>query len=196
MTMLTKERNQYNIECLRQDVERKVGRSINTPSDFNFLYLEICRELNDAPSISTLKRMWAYVKNTSSRSLSTLNILARFIGYRDWNDYLESLMRDKRVESGFLSANSILSSNLRVGDCVVCTWNPDRRIVAEYMGENRYRVKEAEQCKLQVGATFSALIFTKGLPLCVTGVEYEGSKFGDYVAGEKTGLTSLNYIPS
>lgn len=193
--MPEKEKKKYNIECLRQDVERKVGRTINTPSDFNFLYLKIRNELNEAPSVSTLKRMWVYVSNTSSRSMSTLNILARYVGYRDWNDYVERLMRDKRVESGFLTVNTFLSSNLHPGDRVVCTWNPGRRLVAEYIGDNRYVVRQTELSKLPVGTTFSALIFTKGLPLCVSNVESGGNMLGSYVAGEKTGLTSLNFIP-
>ncbi|MCM1347941.1 MAG: hypothetical protein NC338_00900 [Firmicutes bacterium] len=193
--MPPKDQNSFYIECLRQDIEQRVGRPINTPSDFNFLYLEIQKKFNQSPSISTLKRMWAYVTNTSSRSMSTLNILSRYCGYRDWNHYVESLMRESRVESGFLSVNTLLSSSLHEGDRIVCTWNPGRRLEAVYMGNNQYVVSHVENSKLPENATFTNLIFTKGLPLVATDVRIDGQPMGNYVAGEKNGITSINFIP-
>lgn len=194
--MPNKDYNNFYIECLRQDIERRVGRPINTPSDFNFLYLEIQKKFNQSPSISTLKRMWAYVTNTSSRSMTTLNILSRYCGFRDWNHYVESLMRDNRVESGFLTVNTLLSSALKAGDRVVFTWNPGRRLEAVYKGNNRYKVCQVELSKLPADACFTSLIFTKGLPLTLTDVEAGGRALGNYVAGEKNGLTSVQYIPT
>lgn len=193
--MKSPEDKQYYIECLRHDIEERVGRPIVTPSDFNFLYLEINKAMNEAPSISTLKRLWAYVTDTSSRSHSTLNTLSRFIGYTDWRDYVAQLMRQNRVESGFINSNTILSSNLTPGDRVELTWHPGRRIVAEYLGRNSYVVREVESSKLKEGTHFSALIFTKGMPMTVTNVKYDGESLGQYSTGNKNGIQSLRFIP-
>jgi len=194
--MQQSEERQYYIECLRHDIENVVGRPIVTPSDFNYLYLEIQKALNEAPSISTLKRLWAYVTNTSSRSISTLNTLSRFIGYSDWRGYVEQLMRHNRVESDFITTNTILSSNLHLGDHIELTWHPGRRLLAEYIGENNFVIREVESSKLLPGTQFSAMIFSKGMPLIISDVERDGIKLGNYSAGDKTGITSLRFIPS
>lgn len=193
--MAKNELNQYYIECLRQDLVKSVGRTITTFSDFDYLSLKLKEKIKDSPSISTLKRLWGYVPNSSSYSRSTLNSLSRFLGFNDWNHYIENLMRASRVESGFLNANSIVSANLKKGDYVEITWNPNRRIMAEYTGGNRFAVVESENAKLSVGSMFDSLIITKGHPLLCTNVEIGDETYSDYIAGNKTGITSLRLVP-
>lgn len=185
----------YCIECLRKDIEEKVGRTISTSSDFNFLFLEMKKELNEAPSISTLKRLWAYVSTNSGRSVSILNTISRFIGYKDWFDYKEKLMRENRVESTFLSTNTILSANLNKGDIIVCNWNPGRMMEAIYLGNNNFKTLKVENAKLPVGAIFTTLIFVKGLPFTASNVKHGDVSLGNYIAGEKNGLTLLELFP-
>lgn len=152
--------------------------------------LKLNDSIPDAPSISTLKRLWAYVSDSSTRSKSTLNALSRFLGYTDWVNYMENLMRDNHVESGFLT-----TSNLHTGDLVELTWNPGRRLVIEYLGDNRYAERESENAKLKKGVTFCSLIITQRLPLYCNNVTVDSEPLEDYVAGTKTGITSLKYIP-
>ena len=194
--MTNKEVPQYYLECLKKDVETKVGRSINTYSDFNYLFLELKKEIADAPSVSTLKRLWAYVSDNSSRSKNTLNSLSRYLGYPDWTSYLEHLMRQHRVESGFLDAKTVVSSALVKGDMIEIGWNPGRELKAEYLGDNKFRVISALNSKLTPGMTFTSLMFSKGLPLTCSDVEFEGQNLGEYACGTKTGLTSLKFYPS
>ncbi len=186
---------QYYIECLRKDIEKEIGRSVSTYSDFDFLSLRLNEKISDAPSVSTLKRLWAYVSNSSTRSRSTLNALSRFLGYSDWTNYIDSLMRVNRVESDFLSRSVISTSLLRPGDIIELIWNPGRRLLAEYQGAGRFEVKKAENSKLRAGATFTTLIITKGLPLFCSNVQIDGHPTEDYVAGTKTGLTGVSYLP-
>lgn len=190
-----KEIPQYYLECLKKDVETKVGRSIDTSSDFNFLYLELKKVCPDTPSVSTLKRLWAYVPDKSRRSRGTLNSLARFLGFADWTSYLVSLMRDNRVESGYLNAKTLISSSILKGDLVEVSWNPDRLIRLVSLGNNRFEVVESENSKLNPGMTLTALMFSMGLPLMCINVMEGGNTYDSYVAGSRSGITSLKFIP-
>ena len=87
----------YYIECLKQDLAKAVNRPISTYSDFNYLSLRLNEAIVDAPSISTLKRLWNYVPDSSSRSRTSLNALCRFLGFRDWPHYVEHLDRKSVV---------------------------------------------------------------------------------------------------
>ncbi len=187
--------SQYYLECLRQDLEHKVGRTMKTPSDFNVLNLEIQKVMKDSPSTSTLKRLWAYVPDSTSRSMTTLNVLSRFLGYRDWQHYIENLMRSNRIESSFITSTTLLAANLVPGDIVECEWNPGRHLTMEFLGANRFRVVSARMAKLQVGYTFTAMIFSKGNAFFASDVMNGEIVLGNYVAAEKTGLTALRYIP-
>ena len=74
---------------LREAIEQKVGRKIRTPKDFDYLYSCIYDKCGTMVSISSLKRIWGYVATDSSPRLSTLDPLAQFVGYSDWDAFVE-----------------------------------------------------------------------------------------------------------
>lgn len=186
---------QYQIECLKRDLANAVGRSIETYTDFNYLSLQIKEKINDTPSVSTLKRMWNYVSDNSSRSRTTLNTLARFLDFRDWTHYVEQLMRENRIESGFLDSNTIITDHLRPGDRIEMGWNPDRKIEVRLNEDGWYQVLTSQNSKLQVGMVFSTGIISKGLPLVCSEVKNGTNALGTYVAGSANGITFLRFIP-
>lgn len=193
--MAKREIQQYYIECLKQDLAKRVGRSIDTYSDFNYLFMMIKKSQSDVPSVSTLKRLWSYVANSSTRSRTTLNSLARFLGFFDWTAYVESLMRDNRVESGFIDTKSVLTANLLPDDVVLLEWNPDRVIRARYIGDNVFEVEENKNSKLPAGARFSTPLITRGAPLVCSNVIIDGNDVGSYMAGTDNGLTVVEILP-
>lgn len=73
-----------NIALLRHCVEESANHRIKTSTDFTFLAGVIQERLGETVATSTLKRLWGYVDGYASTRESTLNILARFIGYPDW----------------------------------------------------------------------------------------------------------------
>ena len=77
-----------HIERLRDAAEQKVGRRMHTPKDFDFLRDCIYGECHEMVSISTLKRLWGYNHYEGTPRVSSLNPIARYVGYRDWDDYL------------------------------------------------------------------------------------------------------------
>lgn len=168
---------------------------MKTPVDFNALQVDIRKETKEAPSVSTLKRLWSYVASKSDRSMSTLNSLTRYLGYRDWTDYAESKLNVLNPESSFLSGNTLLTSDFNEGDKVECEWNPGRHVTFLYLGGNRFRVIENIKSKLGIGATGLISVFTLGIPLVITDLELDGKYIGNYMAGEKTGVTNIVYHP-
>jgi hypothetical protein len=75
------------IARLRQAVERKAGRQIRTPKDFDYLSEVIFSECHTMVSVSSLKRIWGYVQTDSSPRPSTLDPLTRYVGFADWEDF-------------------------------------------------------------------------------------------------------------
>ena len=68
-------------------IEEKVGHKMRTPKDFELLSDAIVGQLHQRISTSTLKRLWGYVSNDFTPRISTLNVLAQFAGYDDWDSF-------------------------------------------------------------------------------------------------------------
>ena len=74
-------------DILKSELELKVGRKIESPSDFDFLSADISHKTDSSVSSSTLKRLFGYTQNNSSFSRSTLNTLCRYLDYDGWTDF-------------------------------------------------------------------------------------------------------------
>lgn len=84
--MIIEERD---IERLRQEVEAKVGRQMQTPKDFDFLVGQIFVKTQQRISVSTLKRVWGYVSSKGDTSETTLNLLSKFAGYENFTQFCQ-----------------------------------------------------------------------------------------------------------
>lgn len=87
------------INELRQAVEEKAGRTLRTPRDFDYLRDVLFDELGIMVSVSTLKRIWGYVKSDSQPRPSSLDPLARYAGYADYDTFWKAQQAtdDKRA---------------------------------------------------------------------------------------------------
>ena len=79
----------HNIQRLREAVESVAGRRMLTPKDFDYLRNCIYEKCHEMVSISTLKRLWGYNRYDNTPRKSSLNPIARYVGFRDWYDFLQ-----------------------------------------------------------------------------------------------------------
>jgi hypothetical protein len=84
------------IAQLREAMEKKAGRQMHTPKDFDFLSESIFEELHQKVSATTLKRLWGYLQESSAPRTSTLDLLAQYVGYADWDSFCQQ--EDKPIE--------------------------------------------------------------------------------------------------
>ena len=78
-----------HISRLRGAMETKAGRQMHTPKDFDFLSESIFEELHQKVSATTLKRLWGYLQESSAPRISTLDLLAQYVGYVDWESFCQ-----------------------------------------------------------------------------------------------------------
>lgn len=83
-------------EQLRNAVEAAVDRRMKSPRDFDFLANTIFEKLHQSISPSTLKRFWGYMPQYASIRTSTLDILSRFVDFKDYDAFCLSLQTDER----------------------------------------------------------------------------------------------------
>lgn len=179
------------MNALLSEVESKYGRRIATSTDFEALSVVIEHEINEMISASTLKRLWGYVTSNPSPRASTLDILSRYVGKRDFREFRTSLKITAKKESGSFSGRYISASELEPGQNLVIGWNPNRLVTLRYLGDFRFRAVSAANAQLRVGDEFEATNFSLGYPLYIPLI-YRGTEaLPSYIAGSVNGLTVL-----
>lgn len=180
------------MQQLKNIVIRQLGRTLESPADFEYLSEQIQKKTGEYLSPTTLKRVFGHISYDGQLRPTTLSILARYAGYNGWQDYLDK----QHVESGFVAAQRISSRELSKGRKICLAWNPDRECLIEYLGEERFVVLHAKNCKLQIGDQFTTIQFILGQPLTATNVVSvrEPLQQDTYIAGAKTGLTKIELL--
>lgn len=186
--------NPQHITLLRQRVEELADHPIATSNDFIFLSGEIQGRLKETLSVSTLKRLWGYVDGYTTVRTSTLEILARFVGFPDWETFVSDYCEVESVQSSHRVVNKSLYANeLAVNNQVEIRWNPNRRCLLTYQGNNKFLVSESENSKMKTGETFLCDRFTQNEPLYVQCICPDGTT-ELFVMGNKGGLTKVHKL--
>lgn len=179
------------IKCLRSDLEQRVGQQLQSPADFQLLIQQIWEKNHAVLSLSTIKRLWGYVESNGAPRLSTLNTLAKFLDFADWNAYLVALEQRGGTESAMFTGEGIHTADLQAGDRIAVAWQPNRQCTFRYLGDNQFVVEDSENAKLQRGTIFSAARFMIGQPMYLDNILLADGSRTSYVAGKRNGLTSV-----
>ena len=182
-----------SMEQLKQIVIQRLGRTLESPQDFEYLSEQIQSITGEYLSPTTLKRLFGHIPYDGQPRPATLSILARYAGYNGWQDYMDK----QHIESGFVTAKRVASSELNKGQKLSIAWNPDRECLLEYIGENRFVVLHSHNSKLQIGDRFTATQFIVGQPLTATEVvvlRNAENTLDTYIAGSKSGLTKIELL--
>lgn len=179
---------------LKNRVETQVKRKIKTPNDFIFLSGVIWERTHETISPTTLKRLWGYIDGADKARNSTLRILSRFLGFDDWDDFLEHLDKTNELQSDFLCSPHINVADLQVGERVEVSWLPNRHCLFRYLGDQKFVVEQSENSKLMVGATFVCSFFILHEPLYISCLVQGKNPPVDFVAGNKDGLSEITRL--
>mgnify|MGYP006988973001 CR=1 FL=1 len=179
---------------LLEKVAGAYGGRLSTANDFDYLSAEIEKKTGLLLSSSTLRRLWGYDNYDSSPRESTLDCLARYVGYDRFDSFRRAVRDMPEFSSGFLSGECVFSRDLVRGDRVVLGWNPNRQVEVLYLGDFCFEVVRSLNAKLLPGDRFEASAFVKGYPMYLPGVERGGENLPLYVAGIKDGLISVQKL--
>ena len=176
------------LAALREAVQQRISRSMNISSDFDFLASDISNQTRERIAVNTLKRLWGYSNGYATSRRFTLNVLARYAGFNDWEDFYRNL--HENAASQVFNADTVDVLNLNPGQRLELRWHPERRVVIEYQGDNNFVVLESVNAKLKAGDSFRCQAFVNGQPLTITNLLHEGNDHPvNYICGKQGGIT-------
>lgn len=77
----------HQFESLLRHIELAIGHRPNAPRGFKWLSQAISQGAHEKISATTLKRLWGYDKSGNKPYRHTLDLLARFLRYRDFDAF-------------------------------------------------------------------------------------------------------------
>ena len=182
------------IHELKQQIEERLNRKMKTPNDFIFLSGVIWERTHETMSPTTLKRLWGYIDGADETRSSTLDILSRSLGFRDWDAFLKNI--DKSSGSDPVRTLHVRTDDLNIDDRLFVSWKPDRRCTFRYLGAAKFIVEQAENSKLKVGDTFNASLFILHEPAYLNDLVQGSNAPVPFVIGNRDGLCEIERIPA
>ena len=175
-----------------QLLKGKSGSDLRQPSDCVFLSLDIESKTGVRVGATTLKRLVGFAQDERTPHVSTLDAIARYLGYAHWEELLK--IEDNGNSDFDSSDEEVRSADLQPDAIVEITYLPDRKVSMKYLGNNHYQVVESLNSKLQVGDELEIQNFVLHHPLLVLNVWRSGESMGQFTAGRVSGLSSVKIL--
>lgn len=184
-------RDMPELAYLLTEVEKKYGLRIATTTDFESLSVVIEHQIGELISSSTLKRLWGYVSLNPTPRIATLDILARYLGHKDFKTFCEDLKESQAFVSTFFTSRYQTVAELATGAVVTIGWAPNRLVKMKYLGNFIFEVSSSENSQLKSGDRFEMSEIIIGYPLYISRILRDGKYTPSYVAGQHGGINSL-----
>lgn len=173
-------------------LKRRSENDLRIPSDCELLSLDIQSKTRVRVGATTLKRLLGFAQDERTPHITTLDAIARYLGFAHWEELTKI---EDRGNSDFNSSDDeVRSADLQAGMLVEITYLPDRVVTLKYLGNNRYRVEQSLNSKLQTGDEVEILNFVLHHPLLVVQVWRNGESLGQFTAGRVSGLSSIRIV--
>lgn len=178
------------ISKLCQAIEKRVGRKMISPRDFDYLCEELTK-VGARVSGSTLKRVWGYNRDISSNYRPyryTLVSMVKLLGFKDLETFTNNY-EEEEIPSAEFMGETIMAEDIAPGSIVNLSWAPDRRCTLVCIEKARFKVVHSERGYLQPGDLVTFMSLTQNAPLYFS----EVIRFGTnekliYTAGQRTGI--------
>ena len=188
-------------QITRSKIEKVFGKEIRYPSDYESLAVSVEDVTHEHIGVNTLKRLLGDIKASNEPRLATLDIIAKYLGYTNWDVY--SMEFNKGGNSEFRNEKNMgeetmfefHSSDLKKGQKVELQYYPDRQLILDYLGNNTFKVHKSVNGKLSVDDTFKISVFYKDYPMYLPSVKSkDGHERGCFTAGKISGLTFIKIV--
>ena len=172
---------------IQKQLKHKSGVDFQDPSDAAQLALDIETVTGEHVGVNTMKRLLGMIDDEREPRVSTLNIVARYLGYADWAE-LRLFDNGSNSDFGDDDEGVLVASSLSEGSRLSISYAPDRVVSLCHLRDDHFVVEHSANSKLKEGDEIVVTHFVKGYPLLVGEVVRNGRSLGRFVAGRERGI--------
>ena len=175
-------------------IKEESGLALNKSVDFEILAQAIYDKTKEHLGVNTLRRIFGYKIEKVNPRKSTLDILARYLGFSDYEALVLELGEDANI-SAFAPIECLEISQLNLGDRIKIHYEPNRSLILEFLGDSLFKVVEVNGSKnLQSGDELVISQVAVGHRLVVPHVYRLGKDLGVYEAAKSKGILGVELI--
>jgi hypothetical protein len=179
-------------KIIRERIEQKFGQEIRYSKDCEVLANEISNHTTKKISASTVKRLFGLAKGIDEPRLYTMDVLASYLGYKNYDDLLIEF--SSASSSEFEIIDEIKTNELKINTELALNYEPNRSLKMRYLGENRFELIEVLHSKLKLNDILIVGHIVRNYPLFVSNVIRQEKNLGSYTAAKISGVTSIKIL--
>lgn len=177
-----------------QRLKEKVGLDMSRSSDFDTLSQSIYDSICENLSVNTLKRLFGFNIDKVVPRVSTMDIIARYLGYPTYDSMIKDLGEDADI-SLFTPIECLEVQELEKGAQVRVAYDPNRVFYLTYLGDCQFIANDVEGSKnIQKGDLLTITQFAIGHRFIVSHVVRDGQDLGAYESAKLNGLKSVEIV--
>lgn len=190
MTVFQDRDRNVGIERLREIIERALNHKLLTPRDFEMLSKRIFEQQKQTISTTTLKRIWNYLKNEQVMAReTTLDILAQFVGYKNWEYFLEYSNQNENIDNEkLIFCNPILPDSLYYGQQLQICWHNHCYCIVKYIGNKKFKVIKSYNSILKENDRFECYFMLNYEPIYLFNIQHASNQINALVIGSNGGV--------
>lgn len=183
----------HKFYLLKQRVEERFGSRPRTPNDFRTLSADIRDSVGHTLGVTTLKRLWGYISNSSRPTFSTLSILCRYVGFQDWDAFNFFCHNDE--DSGFNHRKFVISDSLPLGARLRIKIGEDKECtIIKYAAPDSFEVLDSLNIKLLKGDRLMADTIVVGNQFVAKECTRAGEKLGAYTSSRQSTIVAIEML--
>ena len=129
-------------------LRHKSGLNLRLSSDIEALQIEIEKTTNEYLSVNTLKRLIGFIHDEREPRTSTLDIIAKYLGFDNWDILLNIYEKHKALED---IKNTINGCCFYIGEIIEVKYRKTQHITLQYTGNNIFHIVHSNNSELPEG---------------------------------------------
>ncbi len=180
-------------DLLLNIVSQTAGFNPRTPTDFVALAGCIYNKTGRTIGLSTLKRLWGYITDQPGTTYSTLSLLSRYAGYRDWDNFCDvTTQLEEDRDSEFTSEEIVESRLLQIGTEVsISLGNGKSCSFRKTAQPDKFEITHARNIKLHTGDSLRVACLAVGRPFYATDCWRDNYALGSYTGARTGGILEI-----
>ncbi len=167
----------------------KAGCDVTTPAGATILSHDIESKTGERLSANTIKRLTGVIEYQNKPRISTLNIIARYLGHSSWEGFERALKKGSSIFGDFYPFVEICK--LKKDALLSFRWDPDREITLRHTQGCKCEVMRSVNSKLMPGDQLVMSQLAERFPFYVKDVVRGSEHLGSYCAATETGISDL-----
>ena len=179
-------------KLIQSKVEERFGKPIRYAKDCEVLSVSIQAFTGQKISCSTVKRLFGLIESDNEPRLYTLDVIAEYLGYINYDHLLQDFNPNKGDRSELI--DTINTNDLKLGDTIQFKYAPNRFVEANYMNDCIFKIVDSNDPKIQKDELLVFNNVGRYLPLFASWRSSVNGNVKNIVLGKISGITSIELI--